>query len=142
MKLVRFNQQPSLINWVDNLFDKDLENIFNRNTSCVPSANILESKENFEIDLVVPGFSKEDLKINVENEDLTISSEKQAENVSEEKNYTRKEFEFCSFSRSFHLPKTVDAEKISADFRDGILKVIVPKKEEAKTKLLKEIKIN
>jgi HSP20 family protein len=93
--------------------------------------------------MAAPGMTKDDFKIELNNSVLTISSEKQSENQSkEDKNITRREFSYQSFSRSFTLPVIVETEKISAKYENGILRVNIPKKEEAKPKPLKQIKVS
>ena len=92
--------------------------------------------------LQLSGLKKDDFKIQLDNNILTISSEVKDEKEEEEKNYTRKEFHYSSFSRSFTLPRIVNLEKIKADYENGILKVILPKKDEAKVEIKKEIKIS
>lgn len=99
--------------------------------STLPPVNILDNIEAFEIELAVPGGKKEDFKVEVENDVLTISSEAKSENKETKENYTRKEFSYTSFQRAFTLPETVDGSKIDAKYENGILKVALPKKEEA-----------
>ena len=110
--------------------------------SFVPAVNIAETAENFLIELSAPGFSKENFKVEVENEVLTISGEQKNEKNEEGKTYTRKEFGYGSFKRAFGLPKTVDTEKIDAKYENGILKITVSKREEAKAKPAREIRIS
>ena len=141
MTLIRWNNRNALTDLFSNIFDSDFVDNFNRR-ALDPAANIMENPDSFELDLAAPGMKKEDFKINLENNILTISSETQDEKVEESKNYTRKEFFFGSFSRSFTLPKTIDLEKIKADYENGILKVMLPKKEEAKLDIKKEIRIS
>lgn len=107
----------------------------------LPSVNIKENGKEFNIELAAPGFSKSDFKINVEENVLTISAEKKDEVKEENERFTRKEFSYNSFSRSFTLPQIVNGEKIDAKYADGILKLCIPKKEEAKTLPKKEIKV-
>ena len=102
--------------------------------SNVPSVNIKETETLFQIELAAPGLKKEDFKVNVHENTLTISTEKKEENTETVGKYTRKEFNFSTFKRSFTLPKTVDSEKIVATYNDGILGLELPKKEEAKPK--------
>ena len=93
--------------------------------------------------MAAPGFEKKDFKIELLNNLLTISSEKQVETETKEgQQFTRQEFSYQSFSRSFTLPNTVEGEKIQAKYENGILKVAIPKKEEAKPKPVKQIEIN
>ncbi|MEW6470187.1 MAG: Hsp20/alpha crystallin family protein [Bacteroidota bacterium] len=107
----------------------------------VPSVNIRENGKEFHVELAVPGFSKTDFKISVEDNVLTISAEKKEEEKEENERFTRKEFSYNSFSRSFTLPQTVNADKVDARYADGILKLCIPKKEEAKALTKKEINV-
>jgi HSP20 family protein len=97
-----------------------------------PAVNIIESENGFDIELAVPGMKKEDFKINVDKNLLTVSAEVKKEEAEKGKTYSKKEFGFSSFSRSFTLPETVDQNNIEAAYTDGILKLTVAKKEEAK----------
>jgi HSP20 family protein len=105
---------------------------------------VKENDEAFEIEVAAPGMSKEDFKVNFENNVLTISSEKQEEKKEEEKGrYTRREFSYQSFQRSFTVPQElVEGEKISAKYCDGLLCINLPKKEEVKPKPAREIMIS
>lgn len=108
----------------------------------VPSVNVSENDKGWHIELSAPGFSKDDFKINLEKEVLTISGEHKVEATKEEKNYTRREFSYGSFTRSFRIKEdTVDTEKIGASYENGILNVTLPKKEVAPDKVVKEIKV-
>jgi HSP20 family protein len=140
MTLIRWHRPAGLADMFQNFFDSDFNDFFSRRFSD-PAANIIENPESFQLDLAAPGMKKDDFKIHLENNILTISSEIQDEQLEEGKNYTRKEFSYGSFTRSFTLPKTIDLEKIRADYENGILKVLLPKKEEAKLEVKKEIKI-
>jgi HSP20 family protein len=130
-------------NLVEEFFNGDLFPRFldAESKQSLPAVNIIESKEDYRIDLAAPGLNKEDFKVNLENNVLTVSSEKE-EKQEEDGKVMRKEFSYYSFSRSFTLPLTVNAEKIRATHKDGILQVIIPKKEEAKEKPSREIKIS
>lgn len=139
MTLIRWHNRNPLSDMV-NFFDNDLADFFGKRVSD-PAANILEHPDSFELDIAVPGLKKDDFKINLDNSILTISVEVEDQKLEDAKNYTRKEFYYGSFSRSFTLPKTVDLEKIRADYENGILKVMLPKREEAKIDMKKEIKI-
>jgi len=110
--------------------------------SQVPSANISESNGEFLIELAVPGMSKDDFEVTCESGVLTISAEKEEEKKKEDKNYTRREYNYSSFSRSFSLPESVKLEDIKARYENGVLKVQVPKTEEAKRQAKKEIKVS
>lgn len=145
MSLIRFsNQYPSLF---DRFFDNDLFDWSNKNFSTtnttLPSVNIKESTDDFEVEVAAPGFSKNDFKIELNHDLLTISSDKKVENeIKEGQQFSRREFSYQSFSRSFTLPNTADSEKIAARYENGILKVMIPKKEEAKPKPARQISIN
>lgn len=107
----------------------------------LPAVNIKENKNEFKIEFASPGFTKKDFKIDLDQDVLTVSAEKDKEVIEEKEDYTRKEFSYNSFSRSFTLPKTVNAEKIDAKYNDGILKLSIPKKESTKLLPKKEIKV-
>ena len=144
MTLVRYqNQLPSLF---DKFLNNNLEtwnrNNFSDTNTTLPSVNIRENSDNFKVEVAVPGFEKSDFNIELNNDILTISSEKQLnEEVKEGERITKQEFSYQSFTRSFTLPELVEDEKISAKYENGILSILIPKKEEAKPKPVKQIKI-
>jgi HSP20 family protein len=117
-------------NWIEKEFGQSL-----------PAVNIKETNKDFNLDFVAPGFKKEDFKVSVDHSVLTISAEKEEEKSEENKRFTRKEFFYNSFSRSFSLPESVNAEKIDAKYEEGILKLNVPKLVESKSLPKKEIKV-
>jgi HSP20 family protein len=135
------NTWPSL---VEEFFNGDIfPKFFDAETNfSVPAVNIVENKDEYMIDVAAPGLHKDDFKISLENNVLTVSSEKEQEREEKEQKYMRKEFSYYSFNRSFTLPVTVNADKIRATHKDGILQIVIPKKEEAKEKPLREIKIS
>lgn len=96
----------------------------------VPSVNVTKSENGFNIELATPGLNKEDFNINVEKDRLTVSSERKHEEEVNEEKYTRREFNYSSFSRSFYLPKSIDREAIEASYDNGVLKLTLPKKQE------------
>lgn len=106
-----------------------------------PAVNVEETDKEYLIEVAAPGLEKDDMKVAVDNGVLTISSEKKMENEEKKENYLRREFGHTSFSRSFSLPEEVDAEKISAKHKNGVLFVNLPKAE-VKVNTQKEIKIN
>ena len=108
----------------------------------LPAVNIVENDDNFVIEVAAPGLEKKDFNVNLEKNCLTISSE--TDNKSEESNerYTRKEFMYNSFRRSFTLPETVNSDKIKASHTNGILFVSIPKKEEAMVKPARQIDVS
>lgn len=108
----------------------------------VPAVNIRETDHNYEISVAAPGMTKNDFKVELDNNRLVISAEKKEENEHNDANYLRKEFSYQSFTRTFTLAeKQVNGEKIQAKYTDGILHISVPKSEEAKTKPVKLIQI-
>lgn len=115
------------------LFGKELK---------VPAVNIAENKDHYLVSMSAPGLKKEDFKINVADDVLTISSEKEESKEEKEAKYTRKEYNYSSFSRSFNLPEGADAEKISAKYEDGVLKITVPHDHRLKGPSAKHIAVN
>jgi len=144
MSLARFsNQYPSLFDrFLENdLFDWSNRNFSNTNTT-LPAVNIKVSDDGFEVEMAAPGLTKNDFKIELDHDVLTISSEKQSEDeTGNDKQFTRKEFSYQSFTRSFTLPNTASSENIGAKYENGVLRVLIPKKEEAKPKPVKQIAI-
>lgn len=136
-----------LINQDRNLFNHFLNNdVFNPDFSTtnttLPSINIKETEDKFEVELAAPGFDKKDFNIELNNRELSISSEKKEENEQDEgMRYTRREFSYQSFKRTFTLPNTIASDQISAKYKDGVLRVEIPKLEEAKPKPPKQIAI-
>jgi HSP20 family protein len=101
-------------------------------TLTTPAVNITENKDNFHVTMAIPGMKKNDFNIDVNGNLLTISSEKEESKDDSTQQYTRREYSYSSFSRSFTLPDDVNKEKIDAVYDDGVLKLTLPKKEEAK----------
>ncbi len=143
MSLVKFNNgrlsNYSMPSVLDEFFNKDVFNwgsTFANSGNNLPAVNIRENAENFLVEMAAPGMEKKDFKIELDGHTLSISSEKQNETEqSEGEAYKRKEFNYQSFYRTFHLPKNVvDSEKIKAEYVNGILKLEIPKREEAKQK--------
>ena len=139
MALVRFNQYPALTDLFESL-EKNFFNNEERFEGTVPAVNIKEDNDKFALELAAPGMKKNDFHINVEKDVLTISSERKEEKEEKKDNYARREFYYNSFSRSFNLPDTIDVDNIKADYKNGILNITLPKKEE--TKVTREIKIS
>lgn len=102
-------------------------------TITVPAVNITEEKDRYKITMAAPGMKKEDFKIDVNGNMMTISAETKEEKEEKDKNYTRKEYNYSSFSRSFSLPAEVKKESIEAKYDNGVLTLALPKKDEAKT---------
>jgi len=144
MTLVRYqNQLPSLF---DRFFNNDFEswnkNNFSNTNTTLPSVNIKENKDAFLVEVAAPGFEKSDFKIELNNDLLTISSEKEIKDeVKDNERISKQEFSYQSFKRAFTLPELVEDDQISAKYENGILAIIIPKKEEAKPKPIKQIEI-
>ncbi|MGB7393419.1 MAG: Hsp20/alpha crystallin family protein [Pricia sp.] len=130
---------PSLMN---EIFKPDWFGGMENNNGGLPAVNIKENETGFELELAVPGRKKEDFNIEIDKDVLTISSEIKHDKETEEENYTRKEFGFSSFKRAFSLPETIDSEKIDANYEDGLLKFVLPKKEEALPKPRRMIELS
>ncbi len=146
MTLARRND-TYLPSFIDRFFNNDLmdwgmSNFSSTNTS-LPAVNVRETEDDFYIEVAAPGMKKNDFKINYHNNVLTISSEKQNEKEDKNDNYSRREFSYQSFQRSFTVPQNnVDGEKIEATYNEGILNIKLPKREEVKPKPAREIKIS
>jgi len=137
------NQLPSLFDrfFDGELFDWNNRNFSNTNTT-LPSVNIKEDQDKFTVEVAAPGFDKSDFKLELNHNSLTISSEKKVENETKEGEvFTKREFSYQSFTRSFTLPQIDDGERIEANYDNGILTVSIPKKEEAKPKPSRVIEI-
>src|SRR5277367_736840 len=136
MTLVKFNNgQKNAVNpWFSDVFDSLInDSILNdRFVTKTPAVNIAETENEFHIELAVPGLKKEDFKISVDKNILSVSAEKKAENVEEGKKYSKREYSYNSFVRTFTLPESADQAKIDAQYNDGVLSLSVAKKEEAK----------
>ncbi len=125
----------SINQMVDDLLNRNISDLWTNENSffTTPSVNVVETTENFRIDVAAPGVPKENFKINIEKNLLTISasnqSEKTEESKEEDKNtrFTRREFNYASFQRSFHLPENIQTEDISANYEQGILTLTLPK---------------
>lgn len=146
MSLVKWKKEnelyPSLWSFFDDFWGKDLFNGIQTGTS-MPAVNISEGDAYFEIEVAAPGLKKEDFKVSLDFNILTISAEQKEEKEEKEgKTVKRREFSFTSFTRSFTLPDSVKAENIEAAYEDGVLKLVLPKKEKSKKALPKEIVVN
>ena len=132
MRIVKYNNNnvfPSLIN---EFFNDDFGMNFLNRSHSVPSVNSLENNDSFEIDFAVPGMKKEDFTIELNDKVLVISSE--TSNTLENDKMRLNEFNFSSFQRSFRVPDSVDQEKIKANYKNGILKIKLPKRKESISK--------
>lgn len=140
-----FRNFPTFSSWIDELvndtLDTEMVSNFNKGMT-IPAVNVIEHDANFELEVAAPGFKKSDFKIDVDKEVLTISSERKTENEETTDKFTRREFGYSTFKRTFQLPKSVNKENISANYTDGILKINLPKIEEAIDKGIKQIEIS
>jgi HSP20 family protein len=135
------NNYPTFRNWMDDFIGTVDNSVNFWNKANVPAVNIAENDDTFKIEFAAPGLTKTDFKINLNNDVLTVSSEKEINNEESKTNYTRKEFNFSSFERTFTLPDSANGDKIKAEYKDGILSIEIPKREEAKVKPAREIEI-
>lgn len=137
-------QNSNLPSLIENFFGRDMNDFFGQNAmQNVPAVNVVEHADGFRIEVAAPGLKKEDFKLNLNHNNLTISAYQ--ENQKEEKEgekYTRREFSYTSFQRTFMLPNTVEAESIRASYTDGVLSIEIPKREEAKVKPPRQIEIS
>jgi len=136
MTLVKFNNKANntLMPGFNDVFDSIFNDTFfnDRMISRVPAVNISESENNYHVELAAPGLKKEDFKLNLERNQLNISVEQSAEHEDNQKNYSKREYSFSSFVRSFTLPDSADHGRIEASYTDGILRIDIAKREEAK----------
>ncbi|MFP4091189.1 MAG: Hsp20/alpha crystallin family protein [Cyclobacteriaceae bacterium] len=146
MTLIRYNNR--FPRFFDDFFTKELNGWMNSESQVanytLPAVNVKETEEGFELELAVPGMKKEDFKVELDQDMITISAEK--EHKTEEKNkegrYSRREFQYHSFRRSFRLPKhQINGDKVEARYENGILYLNIPKREEAKVKPARQIEI-
>jgi HSP20 family protein len=139
------NSWPALF---DDFFNRDLFNWgqsnFSDTNTTIPAVNIKETNDNYEVEVAAPGMTRKDFKVELDGNMLTIRSERSDEQENkQDDNYTRKEFSYQSFVRTFNLPKdVVDSEKIQAKYSDGVLHLLIPKKEEAKQRPPRLIQIS
>ena len=139
MRIVKYNNNNNFPSLMNEFFNEDFGmNLINRNRS-VPSVNSIENNDSFEIDLAVPGMNKEDFKIELIDKLLIISSENS--NSIENDNMRLNEFNYSSFQRSFRIPESVELDKIKANYKNGILKIKLPKKKDSITKPNRVIEI-
>ena len=144
MTLVKFNNRTrNTAPYFNNVFDSLFSDALNKNYAInkVPGVNILETATDYTVELAAPGLEKSDFQINLKKDTLSVWAEKKAEDSETQKNYNRREFDYLSFARSFVLPETVDAEKIAAEYLNGILTITIGKKTEVQPET-KEIKVS
>jgi HSP20 family protein len=132
MSLVKFNNRTRYTApYFNNVFDSLFSDAINKNygVNKQPNVNIYENEKEYKIELAAPGLNKSDFKIDLKKDNVSIWVEKKAETEEVKKDYTRKEFEYISFARSFVLPEGIDADKIAAEYVNGILYVTIGKAE-------------
>lgn len=139
--LVKFNR--TYPGFLDDFFGRDYYPVhYERNGfKSLPAVNITESDDGYTIEVAAPGLNKKDFKLDLDNNSLTIASVRDDKQEENNERYTRREFRYTHFSRSFTLPETVDSDKISATHKDGILYVNIPKMEEVKAKTARQIAV-
>lgn len=129
MSLVKSPETGATRNWLSRFFDHDSffnDDFFNRTN--MPAVNVKENEQQYEINMAVPGYKKDQFSVKIDNGILTIQGEVKTDNSEKKDNYTRKEFHFSSFSRSFTLPENADPDKVNAKYEDGLLKLEIAKK--------------
>jgi HSP20 family protein len=139
-KAKRFFETDAMFPGFGSAFDNFLKMDYNYGESA-PSVNVTENEQEYHLEYLVPGFKKEEIKVALEQNVLTVKAEKKTESRDEQKRYTRKEFSFSTFKRSFTLPENIDIEKMVAKHEHGILSITIPKKVEEKYTSVKEIDI-
>jgi HSP20 family protein len=142
MQLMKVNQGlfPAFSNLWEDFLGKDIMDI-PKESGSIPAVNIVEKPDKFLVHLAVPGMDRKNLKINIENGILTVSAEKEDKKEEKEDKFTRREFCFHSFKRSFTLPEFVQEDKVEAKYENGILEICLPKHEQAKVKPVKQIEV-
>ena len=122
----------SIGKWIDNLFNTTLADVMGSDYAVShPSVNITDHENHFLMELAAPGLEKQDFTIQIEQDNLVISAEKKMEKEESEKGkFTRREFNYNAFRRSFYLDDNINREGIAAAYENGVLKVTLPKKEE------------
>lgn len=142
-KVSNGHRLPGVSNWIEDWFGRELPSFSTEFLPSInkPATNIRELPDSYELEVLAPGWKKSDFEVNVDNGLLTISAEAKKEEEMSEDNYTRREFGYSSFKRTFTLPDTIDSDKVDARYEDGILYVILPKVEHARQKPVRRIDI-
>jgi len=136
MTLVNFNNRTrNTAPYFNNVFDSLFSDAVTKNKMVdkSPNVNIYENETAYNIQLAAPGLKKEDFQINLKKDTLSVWAEVKKDENQVAKDFTRKEFDYSSFARSFNLPDTADAEKITAEYKDGILNITINKKDDTKS---------
>lgn len=141
----RTSNFPAISSLIDDWFFGDIPSLLTSNFNegmSVPKTNIKETEDAYYVEMAVPGLKKDAFEINLDNQMLSVSAHNQEEKEDTTDKYTRKEFGYSSFKRSFTLPEFIEEAKIKASYNEGILSIELPKKEEAKPKPPKNIEIS
>ena len=145
MSLIKYNPfaTKSVGNFFDDFFNRGITDFVGSDFSVsTPSVNVVETENSYRVEVAAPGLEKQDFEVSIDNGSLNISARKEhQEEVKDGDKYMRREFNFTSFTRSFQLPDTVKADDIAANYENGVLKITLPKKEEAKIEAAKVIEI-
>lgn len=129
-------------NVFDTFFNRNLADFFgNEFTISTPSVNVIEKDDHFRIEVAAPGLEKQDFEVNVDKGYLNISAKRENQNETKDETYTRREFNYTTFQRSFRLPDHVNADQIGANYEKGVLRITLPKLEVAQAKLGRTVEI-
>lgn len=128
--------------YLSNLFEDEFLPVLQNRSGSMPAVNIKEDDKKYSLELAIPGIDKNDLKLDINEDVLTISSESKNETEENKNGYKRKEFSYLSFCRSFYIPENVNRDTIEANYKDGILTIGLPKHEEEKSKIARQITIS
>lgn len=143
MSLVKWNPEstffPTFSHWMDDFFPDNGYKSMMKGVS-MPAVNVKESKDAFKLEVAAPGFKKDDFKLEIKQGYLVISGESSSEKEDKDETYTRREYAYNTFSRSFGMPENVNGDDISAQYADGVLKVTLPKRK-AEEPVVKQIAI-
>lgn len=146
MTLIKWNNEarPTLPNLRDNFLGRDIFDMIGNNghVGSLPGVNVLEGKDAYKLEVAAPGLQKDHFHLNLEKYTLTISADVPDKTENKEEKYSRREFSYGSFSRTFSLPQSADTDKIEARYENGLLLIYIPKKEEAKEKPARNIKVS
>lgn len=146
MSLIKWNRDldvmPGFSSLIDNFFGREFSDYLGEVQTNVPAVNVKETKDHYMLEVAAPGMDKENFEVKYDKNRLTVVGNKEVKKEEKDEKYSRKEFSYTSFQRSFHLPEGVNEEAIEAHYKDGILSITVPKKEEAKIKEAKRIAIS
>ena len=147
MKLTKFNHRQELFprgmfNFLDEVFGDDFLPTLDTDSKWVPAVNVTENEDGYSIEVAAPGLDKKDFNVSLDKNIIAIEARKESKETNKDQRFTRREFNYTTFKRNFSIPETVNMDKINAEYSDGILKIELPKVEEAKQKLNRMIKIS